>query len=81
METGRLKFTTDFGEAARGADVHFDCVGTPQRYESNAANMSYVDTAFTEMAKLIMRKALLVGNSTVPVGTAQRLTEMDATAK
>jgi UDPglucose 6-dehydrogenase len=76
METGRLRFTTDFAEAARGADVHFVCVGTPQQYESNAANMSYIDSAFTEMAKLITRKALLVGKSTVPVGTAQRLTEM-----
>jgi UDPglucose 6-dehydrogenase len=76
VETGRLRFTTDFGEAARAADVHFICVGTPQQYESNAANMSYVDSAFTEMAKLITRKALLVGKSTVPVGTAQRLTEM-----
>ena len=75
-ETGRLRFTTDFSEAARCADVHFICVGTPQQYESNAANLSYVDSAFTGMAKLITGKALLVGKSTVPVGTAQRLTEM-----
>ena len=53
LETGRLMFTSDFAEAVRGVDVHFICVGTPQQYESNAANMSYVDSAFAEMAKLM----------------------------
>ena len=32
LATGRLRFTTDMAEAARYADVHFVCVGTPQRH-------------------------------------------------
>ncbi|HWH97418.1 MAG TPA: UDP-glucose/GDP-mannose dehydrogenase family protein, partial [Pseudolysinimonas sp.] len=57
-------------------DVHFICVGTPQAPGSHAADMKYVDSAFTELARRITRKALLVGKSTVPVGTADRLTAL-----
>lgn len=76
LATGRLSFTTSFQEAANGADVHFVCVGTPQQYNSNAADLRYVDAAFTELAHHISRRALVVGKSTVPVGTAARLTEL-----
>lgn len=76
LETGRLRFTTSFAEAAAFGDVHFVCVGTPQREESHAADMSYVDSAVTELARHLTRKALVVGKSTVPVGTAARLTEL-----
>ncbi|HEV7956092.1 MAG TPA: UDP-glucose/GDP-mannose dehydrogenase family protein [Marisediminicola sp.] len=78
LATGRLRFTTDFDEAARFGDVHFVCVGTPQAAGSTAADMRFVDSAFTELAKRIDRKALLVGKSTVPIGTAERLTELIA---
>lgn len=76
METGKLRFTTDFDEAAEFGDVHFICVGTPQLHGSHAANLEYVESAFTELAKRITKPALLVGKSTVPVGTAARLTDM-----
>ena len=76
LDAGRLRFTTDFDEAASFGDVHFICVGTPQAPGSHAADMRYVDSAFTELAKRITRKALLVGKSTVPVGTADRLTAL-----
>ena len=76
LRTGRLRFTTDFDEAAEFGDVHFICVGTPQQHGSEAADLRYVDSAFTELAKRITRKALLVGKSTVPIGTAARLTEL-----
>ncbi|MFG6403527.1 MULTISPECIES: UDP-glucose dehydrogenase family protein [unclassified Microbacterium] len=76
LASGRLRFTTDFDEAARFGDVHFICVGTPQAEGSHAADMRYVDSAFTEIASRIDRKALLVGKSTVPIGTASRLTEL-----
>jgi UDPglucose 6-dehydrogenase len=76
LATGRLRFTTDFDEAAAFGDVHFICVGTPQKPGSYAADLRYVDSAFTELAKRIDRKALLVGKSTVPVGTAARLTAL-----
>jgi UDPglucose 6-dehydrogenase len=72
LATGRLRFTTDYAEAA-GADVHFICVGTPQRKGENAADTSYVFTAGQSLAPHLRDKALVVGKSTVPVGTAARL--------
>ncbi len=73
--TGRLTFTTDYALAA-DADVHFVCVGTPQRPGENAADMRYVDASFEELAKHLQGPTLVVGKSTVPVGTAARLDEM-----
>ena len=76
LDTGRLRFTTDFDEAAEFGDVHFVCVGTPQADGSHAADLSAVDAAFVALAERITRKALLVGKSTVPIGTAERLTRL-----
>jgi UDPglucose 6-dehydrogenase len=76
LDSGRLRFSTDFDEAAAFGDVHFICVGTPQAKDSKAADLRYVDAAFTALASRIDRKALLVGKSTVPIGTAARLTAM-----
>ncbi|GMA90301.1 hypothetical protein GCM10025869_08300 [Homoserinibacter gongjuensis] len=76
LESGRLRFTTDFDEAARFGDVHFVCVGTPQEQGSDAADLRYVDSAMTELASRIHKHALIVGKSTVPVGTAARLAQL-----
>ncbi|WP_105036061.1 UDP-glucose dehydrogenase family protein [Cryobacterium aureum] len=76
LDSGRLNFTTDLERAAEFGDVHFICVGTPQAPDSHAADMTYVDSAFSELARRITRKALLVGKSTVPIGTAARVTEL-----
>ena len=76
LASGRLRFTTSFDEAAQFGDVHFICVGTPQAQGSAAADLTYVDSAFNALATRITRKALLVGKSTVPIGTAARLTQM-----
>ncbi|MHA7180709.1 UDP-glucose dehydrogenase family protein [Arthrobacter sp. MDB2-24] len=76
LESGRLRFTTDFDAAASFGDVHFVCVGTPQAPNSSAADLKYVDAAFTALATRIDRKALLVGKSTVPIGTAARITSL-----
>ena len=78
LDSGRLHFTTSFDEAADFGDVHFICVGTPQAPGSDAADLRYVESAFTELAKRITRKVLLIGKSTVPIGTAARLTELVA---
>ena len=72
LATGRLRFTTDYGEAA-SADVHFICVGTPQRRGEHAADTSYVFAAGQSLAPHLSDRALVVGKSTVPVGTAARL--------
>ncbi|MFF4272974.1 UDP-glucose dehydrogenase family protein [Streptomyces sp. NPDC001536] len=71
--TGRLRFTTDYAEAGAFGEVHFVCVGTPQRKGSEGADLTYVDAAFTAIAEHAAEDSLLVGKSTVPVGTAERL--------
>jgi UDPglucose 6-dehydrogenase len=78
LASGRLQFTTDLDDVAEFGDVHFICVGTPQAPNSSAADLSYVESAFSGLAARIRRKALLVGKSTVPIGTAERLTAMIA---
>ena len=74
IKTGRLKFTTDFSAAA-DADVHFICVGTPQSKDGLAADLTYVKASIEGIAPFLKEGALLVGKSTVPVGTAQLLRE------
>lgn len=72
QETGRLTFTTEM-EAAAGSDVHFICVGTPQKKGENGADLSYVDAAVLALLPHLNESAIVVGKSTVPVGTAARL--------
>jgi UDPglucose 6-dehydrogenase len=72
--SGALRFTTSYEEVAEFADVHFVCVGTPQRAGELAADLQYVNAAFSSLAPHLTRKALVVGKSTVPAGTA---VEMD----
>jgi len=74
MKTGRLSFTTDFS-AVKDADVHFVCVGTPQSKDGLAADLTYVRSAVEEIAPYLKDGSLVVGKSTVPVGTAQSLRE------
>ena len=70
--TGRLTFTTDFSAVA-DADVHFICVGTPQSKDGLAADLTYVKSAVQAIAPHLKNGSLVVGKSTVPVGTAQGL--------
>jgi len=76
LASGRLRFTSSFDEAAAFGDVHFVCVGTPQAPGSHAADLRYVESAVEQLARRIDRPALIVGKSTVPVGTAARLAEL-----
>jgi UDPglucose 6-dehydrogenase len=75
LEAGRLRFTTSFEEAAEFGDVHFVCVGTPQKQGEYAADVSYLDAVVDALAPHLTRECLVVGKSTVPVGTAARLAE------
>jgi UDPglucose 6-dehydrogenase len=72
LASGRLTFTTD-SSAARGNMVHFICVGTPQRSGENAADMTYIDASIRGLGPYLSPGDLVVGKSTVPVGTAARL--------
>ncbi|WP_286930976.1 MULTISPECIES: UDP-glucose dehydrogenase family protein [Aeromicrobium] len=72
LASGRLSFTSDFADAA-DAQVHFLCVGTPQKQGEYAADLRYVDGAFASLLDVVAPGALIAGKSTVPVGTAERL--------
>ncbi|MGA4954292.1 UDP-glucose dehydrogenase family protein [Streptomyces lavendulocolor] len=71
--SGRLRFTTSLTEAAAFAQLHFICVGTPQRPDSPAADLRHVDAVVEALAPVLRPGSLVVGKSTVPVGTAARL--------
>ncbi|MGX1267820.1 UDP-glucose dehydrogenase family protein [Streptomyces phaeoluteigriseus] len=73
IRNGRLRFTTSLAEAADFADLHFVCVGTPQRADSLAADLCHVEAVVDGLAPLLTRDSLVVGKSTVPVGTARAL--------
>jgi len=75
QETGRLTFTSDVSAAA-GSDIHFICVGTPQKKGENGADMTYVDAATLALLPYIQPGNVVVGKSTVPVGTAARLAKL-----
>ncbi len=81
LASGRLRFTTGLDEAVASSDIHFICVGTPQRVGSHAANTDYVENAVAAVARALTHDGIVVGKSTVPVGTAARLREvLDALA-
>ncbi len=75
IAAGRLRFTTSMAEAAASADIHFICVGTPQQAGANAADLSQVFGSIQALTPHLRAGALVVGKSTVPVGTATLLGE------
>ncbi|MFE5334414.1 UDP-glucose dehydrogenase family protein [Isoptericola sp. NPDC056573] len=80
MGTGRLTVSTDMAAVA-GSQVHFVCVGTPQRKDGPAADLAFVDAAVDELVEYLAAGEIVVGKSTVPVGTAQRLAGVVAAAR
>jgi UDPglucose 6-dehydrogenase len=72
IASGNLRFTTEVSDA-RGALVHFVAVGTPQRADGYAADLTYVDAAFDALLPHLAAGDVVAGKSTVPVGTAARL--------
>ncbi|WP_256105308.1 UDP-glucose/GDP-mannose dehydrogenase family protein [Streptomyces sp. ODS05-4] len=74
--SGRLRFTTSYEEVADFGDVHFVCVNTPQKHGEYGCDMRFVDAAFGALAPHLKRPALVVGKSTVPVGSAERLAKL-----
>ncbi len=74
VSSGRLKFSSEFSDAA-DCDVHFICVGTPQEKDGLAADLKYVNASLEAVGLIAKDGSLVVGKSTVPVGTAARLRE------
>src|SRR5260370_20674933 len=72
---GRLRFTTGYDEAAVFADVHFLGVGTPQKKGEYGADLRHVHAVIDTLVPRLRRPAVIVGKSTVPVGTAAELSE------
>ncbi|BBY63482.1 UDP-glucose dehydrogenase family protein [Mycolicibacterium helvum] len=73
LSAGRLQFTTDYDAAADFADVHFLGVGTPQKKGEYGADLRHVNAVIDELVPRLTRPAVIVGKSTVPVGTAAEL--------
>ncbi|MGC4945613.1 UDP-glucose dehydrogenase family protein [Streptomyces sp. DT224] len=73
VASGRLRFSSSLAEGAEFARTHFVCVGTPQRPDSEAADLRYVNAVVDELAQHLRPGSLVVGKSTVPVGTAAAL--------
>ena len=78
VDAGSLRFTDSLPEAGEFGEVHFVCVGTPQQPGSYSADMKYVDAVVTGLAPHLRDGSLVVGKSTVPVGTAARLAALVA---
>ena len=76
IDAGRLRFTTSFQEAAEFGDIHFICVGTPQQSGAYAADLSQVFGSIESLAPYLSSTDLVVGKSTVPVGTANQIAEI-----
>ncbi|PRZ06525.1 UDPglucose 6-dehydrogenase [Isoptericola sp. CG 20/1183] len=79
IRSGRLEVGTDVGAIA-GCAVHFVCVGTPQAAGSPAADLRFVDAAVDSLLPHLGAGDVVVGKSTVPVGTAGRLADVVAAA-
>ncbi len=72
LATGRLSFSTT-AAAAKGVQVHFLCVGTPQHKASDAADLTYLVSAAEALLPHLAAGAVVVGKSTVPVGSVEML--------
>src|SRR5690606_35090599 len=70
----RLKFTTDAGEAVASAEIIFIAVGTPPD-EDGSADLQYVLAVARSIGRHLQAPAIVVGKSTGPVGTADRVRE------
>jgi UDPglucose 6-dehydrogenase len=72
LDAGRLRFTSSYKEVANFGNVHFLCVGTPEAADGSA-DLSYLHEAASALAQHLESACLVVGKSTVPVGTARGL--------
>ena len=73
VRQGRLKFTTSLDEAINETDIIFLALPTPPG-EDGSADLSYVLGVAEEIGKIIKEYKVIVDKSTVPVGTAKKVT-------
>jgi UDPglucose 6-dehydrogenase len=75
LDAGLLTITTSYQDAADWGELYFIAVGTPQKKGSSAADLRYVEAVIDGLAPLVRRDVLILGKSTVPVGTCAKLVE------
>jgi UDPglucose 6-dehydrogenase len=75
VEAKRLEFTTDLAAAVKPAEIVYLAVGTPQGNDG-AADLSALWSVVENIAPHLREDAIVVTKSTVPVGTATRITSM-----
>lgn len=73
LSSGRLRFVASYPEELREVDIHFLCVGTPREENSDEVDLSAIIDSATALAKFLSPDALVLGRSTVPVGTAEKV--------
>src|SRR5215218_8807587 len=76
VESGRLRFTDSYEEAGAFGEIHFLCLGTPQARDGLGADVSQVEYAVAHLAPHLTGSPIVVGKSTVPVGTADRMADL-----
>ncbi|MGV0579281.1 UDP-glucose/GDP-mannose dehydrogenase family protein [Mycolicibacterium elephantis] len=76
LDAGRLRFSSSYADAADFADAHFIAVATPQKRGDFGADLTYIDSVVETLAPLLTRPTVIYGKSTVPVGTASRLSRV-----
>lgn len=74
VNSGRLKFTTDYAEAIKDSEVAFIAVGTPPK-EDGSADLQYVVESSRQIAEVMTKYLVIVNKSTVPVGTGKIVKE------
>lgn len=80
IESGRLTFTTSYKEALRDCEFVFICVGTPSGVDGDA-DLKYVESAATSIAKNMQAPLVVINKSTVPVGTGDWVAEIISAAQ
>lgn len=73
LASGRLNIQTEHTPSSFDADVFLLCVGTPQSRTGLGADLRYLEASIDGLAPFLRPDALVVGKSTVPVGTAEAL--------
>ncbi len=76
LAENKLKFVSDLKTAVQDADLIFIAVGTPSRRGDGYADLTYVFDAVTELAKYLSGYSVIVNKSTVPVGTARKVSKL-----
>lgn len=75
VAAGRLRFTTDYGEAIPGADYVFICVGTPSTVDGDA-DMRAVRAAAETIGRHLRGKTIIVNKSTMPIGSGDLVAQL-----